>query len=98
MIRGLHLILPGGAGYTNLSLGFPHRAQRYRPPFLSPMSWSVRCMEGFMIWEWHIILPAGWRWPYEPQVGIPHRHGGIDPGDHCFRSPFAEVAHVWNDF
>ena len=53
-------------------LGFPHRAGRYRPgrsPFLSPVCWICRCIEGFMTRGWEITLP-GWRWFREPQYNI----------------------------
>ena len=33
-------------------------------------------MEGFLIWEWGLIFP-GWRWLYEPQVGVSTPSGAV---------------------
>ena len=63
---------PIGAGSTTPRLGFPHRAERYRPvgpPLSSLVCWSCRCMEGFLIRGWHTFFP-GWCWLYDPQVGV----------------------------
>ena len=46
-----------------VGLGFPHGVGRYRPegpPFTSPVRRGCRCMEGWMIGGWHLILPDGW--------------------------------------
>ena len=37
---------------------------RFRPRF-----GGVVYMEIFLIWRWDIIFP-GWRWLYEPQIGV----------------------------
>ena len=41
--------------------------------------------------DWVVCSPSGlprWRWLYQPQVGVSHNAGGIDPGDHRFRPRF----------
>ena len=64
-------------------VGFPRRAGRYRPDgilFSSPGCWNWRCMAGFLIQRWDVILPEYGgsstlakgttlpaRWFYEPQ-------------------------------
>ena len=40
-------------------------------------------MEGFPIRGWYLIFP-GWRWLYDPKLGIPHRAGRIDRGATVF--------------
>ena len=80
---------PGDAGSTNSGLGFPHRVGRYGPGashFSSPVCWSCRCMEGFVIRGWDFILP-GWRRLCElrtPGWGVHTVRGEIDPGDGRF--------------
>ena len=89
-------------------LRVPHRAGQYRPggpPFSSPLCWSCRCMEGFLIRGWDLILP-GWRWLHEPQPSSNQPVGfvfhtvrrGFDPGDHRFRHRCVGVAGAWKDF
>ena len=64
-------------------LGIPHRAGRYRrggSPFSSPDCWRCKCMEGFLIRGWELILRGcggtstlsrgatlAARWLHEPQ-------------------------------
>ena len=82
-------------------LGFPHRTGRYGAgvsPFSSPVCWSCRCREGFMIRGWYIILPGWFRLLRTPGCGFHSVRGGIDPGDHCFCSRFVGVVYAWNDF
>ena len=45
----------------SIGVGFPHRDGRYRPrgsPLSSTESWTCRCIEGFMIRRWDVILPG----------------------------------------
>ena len=82
LIRGWELVLLGCGGTSTFSrgetfaacwlhepppisnqpmrFGFPHRADRYRPgesQFSSPVCWSCRYMEEFLIRGWERILP-----------------------------------------
>ena len=102
LIRGWHIILPGCRWRYEPQVGVStpcgavstHR----EPPLSSLARWSCRCMKGFLIWRWHLILP-GWGWLYEPQVEVSTPcKGGIDPGDHRFRPSFVGVVDVWKDF
>ena len=72
LIRGWQYVHPGWRWLHEpqpisnqpVGLGFLHLAGRYRPggpPFTSPICWSCRCMEIFLIRGWDPILP-GWRW------------------------------------
>ena len=69
-----------------VGLGFPRRARRYRPrrsPFSSSSCRSCRCMEGFMMRGWNLILPGACllylRTPANQRsaggAGFPHRAG-----------------------
>ena len=65
--------------HTPGGLGFVDRTGQYRPggsPVSSPVCWSCRCMEGFIIRGWDLILP-GWRCVYEPQVGVATPCGAV---------------------
>ena len=66
-----------------VGLGFPHPVGRYRSggsAFTSPDCWSCRCIKGFLIRGWELILPGcggtsalargatlAARWLHEPQ-------------------------------
>ena len=92
---------PGG-------LGFPHRAGVMNPgdhPVWSPGCRSCRCMEGFLIRRWHLILPGmcwlctntsqlaiGW-WGW----GFHAVWGDLDPGELRFRPQFVGAVLVWKD-
>ena len=77
-------------------LGFPHRAGRYRPvgsPLSSPVRWSCRYMEGFLIRGRDLSL-SGRRWLPEPQpisnqpvLCFPHRARRCRLGGAPFASP-----------
>ena len=78
-------------------VGVPHRVGRYRPersPFLSPVRWSGRCMEGFMIRGWTPTLHSC-RWLHELRpisdqpvgLGLPYRAGRYRPGGPPFSPP-----------
>ena len=68
LMRGWDLILPGWrlphepepiSNQPVVTLGFPHRARRYRPggpPFLFPVCCSCKCMEIFVIRGWDPII------------------------------------------
>ena len=88
MTRGWERILSG-----RTELGFPHRVGRYRPGgslLLSPIRWSCRYMEAFLIRGWERILPGCRSWGFHT-VG-----GDIVPGDHCFHPRLVGVVHMWN--
>ena len=48
-----------GWGFHNVRSGIDPGDQPFRPRY-----GKCRCMEGFLIRVWHLILP-GWRWHYE---------------------------------
>ena len=53
---------PQPISHQQVGLGFPHCAGRSRPggsQFSSLICRSCKCMEGFLIREWDIILPGG---------------------------------------
>ena len=67
-----------------VGLGFPHPAGRYRPEgsgLTSPSCWSCRCMEGFLMRGWELILPR------PVGLGFPHCAGRFRPGGSPFSSP-----------
>ena len=89
----VNLSSPGRAGSVNAGLGIPHRAGRYRfggPSFSSPVCWSCRCMEGFLIPEWAPIRP-GWRWLCEPQVRVPTSCEAVSTRGTSVSSPFRQL-------
>ena len=80
MIRGWDLILTGWRWLhePQVRVSTPWRG-RYRPggsPFLSPVCWSCRCMEGFLIRGWGVILTR-WCWLYERQVEVSTSLGAV---------------------
>ena len=55
---------PQPISFQPVGLGFPHRAERYRPggsAFSSPICWSCRDMEMFVIRGWDLSFPR-MRW------------------------------------
>ena len=94
-----------------LELGFPHHPGRYRPegsPFSSPVRWSRRFMEGFMIRGWIPTFPRC-RWLHEPQpnsdqpvgLGFPHHAERYRLGGPSISSPDCwgyTLHNVWKDF
>ena len=94
--RWLHEPLP--ISNHPLGLGFLYPAGRYRPgvsSFSSTVCWSCRCMEGFLMRGWELILPGCPGSMYDPQpisdrplgLGFPHRAGRCRPGGSPFSSP-----------
>ena len=82
LFRGWDRMLPGcrwldepqSISNQPVGLGVPHRAGRYQPggpPFSSP---ACRCMQGFLIQGWYLIL-LRWQWLDEPRLEFPHRAG-----------------------
>ena len=75
LVWGCDLILSGWRWLYEPQIGVstPCRVVSTKKPLLyrfsSPFSWICRCMEGFLLRGWDFILP-GWRWLYEPQIGI----------------------------
>ena len=88
------LSFPGGVGFTSPKLGLRHRAGRYRPGrplFSSPVCWSCRFMELFLI---IIIILSGWRRVAValriPRLGLPHLTGQHLVGG----SPFSSLVYL----
>ena len=90
----------GGAGYTNLRLGVPHRAGRYRPrgaPFSSPVCWSCGYAEGFLVQGWDLVPPRVARALRISSLGFHAARGVIDPEDHRFRPQFVGIVDIRKD-
>ena len=74
---------PGEAGFTKPRFGFPHRGGTGRA-----ITGFVPCLLELQMYANNsdsTILP-GWRWLYEPQVGVPHHAGRYRPGGPPFSS------------
>ena len=94
LIRGWVLVPPGGAGSTNLRLGFPHRARRYRP---RDPRFRLQLV-AFVMYRRSSDLGMG-RYPLRMALDETHTvRGGIDPWDHRFRSRFVGVVDVRKNF
>ena len=51
---------------------------------------SFRCMEGFMMQGWDLIL-SGWRWLCEPQVRVPTSCEAVSTRGTSVSSPFRQL-------
>ena len=55
-------------------------------------------MKGFLIRVWDLILP-GWRWLYEPQVGVSTPRGTVSTRGTTMSSPsLLRFVDVWKDY
>ena len=77
-----------------VALRFPHRAGQYRPrvsPFSSPVSWSCKYMEQFLIRGWDPILPGCGGTSTLARGEISPRAGPMSPS----RSPSRSTISQW---
>ena len=87
---------PQPSSNQSVASGFPHRSGRCRSrenPFSSRVCRSCRCVEGFLLQGWYLILP-GVRWLYArvpaneraaSGAGVSTACGAFRPGGSIFR-------------